>query len=88
MGSPIVRYVGTLTKRGVVGPGGRIELSAKVLTSSPGVFEVSNWELVTEVGNGGGEGEQSWVEHGRYVEVDVGDPLRVEVLASLEPRLI
>lgn len=82
----MIKYVGTLTKRGTIPPGGRIELSGKALASSPGIFEVYGWELVTEVGSEGGDGK--WVERARYVEVDVGDPLRVEVLASLEPRLI
>lgn len=85
LGTPSVKFVGSLVKRGTVAPAGRIELSAKALTTSPGRFQVHNWELSTSVGKEGADGQ--WVEHSRYVETDVGDPLRIEVLASLEPLL-
>lgn len=47
---------------------------------------MDGWELITEVGDEGESGQ--WIEHAKYTEVDVGDPLRIEVLASLEPKLI
>ena len=85
LGAPLIRYVGSLTKRGTVPPGGRIEMTAKASTSSPGVFELSGWELVAEAGL---ERDGRWIEQARYVETDAGEPLDVEVVASPEPMLI
>lgn len=84
-GTAVIRYVGSLTKRGAVPPGERIEITAKASTLSPGIFELFSWELTAEVGI---EQDGQWIEQARYVETDAGGPLEVEVVASPEPLLI
>ncbi|KAF9517934.1 hypothetical protein BS47DRAFT_419311 [Hydnum rufescens UP504] len=76
-----IRYIGNMTRHGLIPPSSRDIVCAKVLVLGPGLYEIPGWKLEVEVGKDRGK---------RWERFDqaVGARWVVEVSSSLEPQLI